>query len=109
MATHHAAPNEVVDLATWATELEPEKTKVIFRTEELEVARLVMPKGKEFKEHQVTGPITVQCITGEIISTAMGHSQRLKPGQLLYLLPNEPHALTAQADSVILLTIIFKP
>jgi Trm5-related predicted tRNA methylase len=31
MATHHAQPNEVVDLKTWDMDMETEKSKAIFR------------------------------------------------------------------------------
>ena len=46
MATHHAKPNEIVDLATWADDMPVEKSKVIIRTSELELARLVMSAGQ---------------------------------------------------------------
>ena len=108
MATHHAKSNEVVNLKTWAQDTGTEKNKVVMRTNELEVARLVIPAGKVFKEHKVSGPITVHCIEGCITFTALGVSQELKAGQLLYLDPDEPHSLEGIADSVVLLTIIFK-
>lgn len=108
MATHHAKPNEVVDLETWAEDMPEEKTKIVLRTEDMEVARLVMPAGKIFKEHKVTGPITVHCIKGAVEFEASGVIQDLKSGQLVYLLPGEPHSLTATVDSIILLTIVFK-
>lgn len=108
MATHHAQPNEVVDLDTWADDIPEEKTKVVMRTADMEVARLFMPAGKVFKEHSVAGPITVHCTKGAIKFTATGVTQDLNEGQLLYLLPGEPHALEAIADSIILLTIVFK-
>lgn len=108
MATHHAAPNEVVDFETWAMDMDTEKSKAIVRCKEFEVARLVIPTGKTFKEHQVSGPITIQCIKGIVTFTAMGCSQDLKLGQFLYLPPDEPHSLEAKTDSIILLTIIFK-
>jgi quercetin dioxygenase-like cupin family protein len=38
----------------------------------------------------------------------MGTTQALTSGQLLYLMPGEPHAVRAVADSVVLLTIVFK-
>lgn len=107
MATHHAAPNEIVDLETWAMDINSEKSKVIFRTKEMEVARLVIPAGKEFKEHKVSGPIVVECIKGSVIFSTTDRSQELKSGQLLYLLPDESHSLEAKEDSIILLTIIF--
>jgi quercetin dioxygenase-like cupin family protein len=106
MATHHAAPGEIVDLASWADDLPNEKTKAIIKTGEMELARLVIPKGKEYPNHKVSGPIVVQCIQGKIEFTAMGTTQELHSGQLLYLMPGEPHSLKAVEDAVILLTIL---
>jgi quercetin dioxygenase-like cupin family protein len=108
MATHHARPNEIVDLKTWAQDMGSEKNKAVMRTKELEVARLVIPAGKEFREHQVSGPITVHCVEGSISFTALGVTQDLTAGQLLYLEPDEPHSLIGITDAVVLLTIIFK-
>ncbi|HZJ96058.1 MAG TPA: cupin domain-containing protein [Thiopseudomonas sp.] len=108
MATHHASPAEVVDLGTWAQDLPNEKTKAIVKTDEMELARLVIPAGKEIPTHKVTGPIIVHCISGEIELTAMGKTQLLMPNQLLYLMSDEPHLVKAVEDSVVLLTIILK-
>ncbi len=108
MATHHASPSEIVDLETWAQDLPSEHAKTIVKTHEMELARLVFPAGAEFPNHKVSGPIVVHCIKGEIEFTAMGATRTLKPGQLLHLMPDEPHSLRAIADAVVLLTIIFK-
>ena len=54
MATHHAAENEVVNLETWANDIPTEKSKVIARIEEMEIARIVLKTGEVFPEHQVT-------------------------------------------------------
>lgn len=108
MATHHASPAEVIDLGTWAQDLPNEKTKAIVKTDEMELARLVIPAGKEIPTHKVTGPIIVHCISGEIELTAMGKTQLLMPNQLLYLMSDEPHLVKAVEDSVVLLTIILK-
>ena len=108
MATHHAAPSEIVDLETWAQDLPKEHTKAIVKTPEMELARLVFPAGGEFPDHKVSGPIVVHCIEGEIEFVAMGVTRILKTGQLVYLLPDEPHSIRAISDSVVLLTIIFK-
>lgn len=107
MATHHASPAEIVDLDTWAQDLPKEHAKAIVKTRDMELARLVFRAGEEFKSHKVTGPVVVHCISGTIESTAMGATQTLKPGQLLYLLPNELHSLRALTDAVVLLTIVF--
>ena len=107
MATHHAKPNEIVDLETWAQDMPTEKTKVIAKTNEMELARLVLKAGKEFREHRVSGPITVHCVKGAVQWTAMEETQSLKAGQMVYLSSNESHSLTATVDSVVLLTIVF--
>ena len=108
MATHHASPSEIVDLETWAQDLPEEHAKAIVKTPEMELARLVFPAGDEFPTHSVSGPIVVHCIKGEIEFVAMGTTKILKPGQLVYLKPDEPHSIRAIVDAVVLLTIIFK-
>jgi len=82
------------------------KTKAIIKTNEIELARLVIPKGKEYPNHKVSGPIVVQCVQGKIELTAMGTTQELHSGQLLYLAAGELHSLKGVEDSVILLTIL---
>jgi quercetin dioxygenase-like cupin family protein len=106
MATHHAAPGEIVDLASWSDDLPCEKTKVIIKTAGMELARLVIPKGKEYPNHKVSGLIVIQCVQGKIELAAMGSTQALHAGQLLYLTAGEPHSLKGVEDSVILLTIL---
>ena len=107
MATHHASPAEIVDLATWAQDLPEEHAKAIVKTREMELARLVFRTGEEFKSHRVSGPVVVHCISGAIEFTAMGATKTLNSGQLLHLLPNELHSLRAISDAVVLLTIVF--
>lgn len=107
MASHHASPGEIVDLESWAQDLPDKHTKVIVKTDEMELVRLVIPAGKEFSSHKVSGPCVVHCIEGKIALTAMGKTQAITPGQLLYLMPDEPHSVRAETDSVVLLTIIF--
>lgn len=46
MATHHAESDEIVDI---------EKGQVVFRTKEMQAARLVIPAGKAFNEHKFSG------------------------------------------------------
>ncbi len=108
MATHHASPSEIVDLETWAQDLPNEHSKTIVKTDEMELARLVFPAGGEFPTHKVSGPVVIHCVNREIECAAMGETRSLKPGQLLYLMPDEPHSLRAITNAVVLLTIIFK-
>lgn len=108
MATHHAAPREIVNLESWANDLPIEQSKTIARTEDMELARLVLPAGKLLNEHKVSGPVIIQCVKGQIIIRAKDSKMTLTDNQLLYLPPEELHSLHALNYSVVLLTIIFK-
>ena len=108
MATKHANPGEVVDLMTWADDLPEARTKAIVKTDELELIRIYLPAGKELPTHKVAGPIIAHCIQGKAMFTAMGACQHVKPGQLIHLVSEEPHAVKAIEDTVILLTIFFR-
>lgn len=106
MATHHASPGEIVDLETWARDMPSEQSKAIVKTDEMELARLVILAGKEFPNHKVARPVVIHCIKGGIVIAAMGTTKVLTRGQLLYLMSGEPHSVRATVDSIVLLSII---
>lgn len=108
MATRHVKPGEIVNLKTWADDQPDARTKAIVKSEEMELIRLSLPAGKEIANHKVSGPITVHCIKGRVEFTAMGATQEISQGELLHLMPGEPHSVIAVENSVVLLTIIFK-
>lgn len=107
MATHHAAPGEIVDLATWARDLPQEQSKAIVKTAAMELARLVLPAGHLMPEHRVDGPIVVHCVSGRVVLVLEEGERDLGPGQLVHLAPGAPHAVRATTDCVVLLTILF--
>lgn len=109
MATHHASPGEVVDLATWDDDLPAEHSKAIAKTPGLEIARLVLDAGENMHGGgycHVPGPIVVHCIEGEIEVEMPERRERLGPGQLLWLEGGTGHALKGVEKSVVLLTIV---
>jgi quercetin dioxygenase-like cupin family protein len=67
---------------------------------------MVMPAGKVISDHKATGEIIVQCLEGKIAFTAMGKTEELAAGQMLYLAAAEPHSVRAIEDSSFLLTIL---
>jgi quercetin dioxygenase-like cupin family protein len=107
MATRHAQPGEVVDLATWGDELPGAHSKTIAKEERMELARIVLPAGQTWGEHRVDGPIVVQCLSGRLHFRVGSEEQLLTAGRMLYLRGGEPHALHAETDSTMLLTIVF--
>lgn len=106
MAIPHANPGEVIDVGPLGTALTNTQTRTLIKTDNLEVVRLVMAAGKEIAEHQAPGEITVQCLDGKIAFTALGKTQELTPGQMLYLTPGEPHSVQCIENASFLLTIL---
>lgn len=111
MATHHAKPGEVVDLDSWADGIPGRKSKAIAKLQGLELARLAVDQDTEIhhsKYCQVTGPIVIHCLDGEVKLTIPDKTVYLKTGQLVYLEEKTEHTLTGVTNSVVLLTMILK-
>lgn len=70
----------------------------------LELIRLVIPAGKQIPPHRAPGEITVQCIEGHVAFERDGHTIELHAGDLLYLCPQELHAVKGLANSSVLVT-----
>ena len=106
MALQHAQPGEVVDVRPLGSALADSKTSTLFKTEKMEVIRMVMPAGKEIPEHEGPNEIIVQCLEGKIAFTTMGKTEELEAGRLLYLEAEEPHSVKCIEDASFLLTIL---
>ena len=106
MATKHASPGELVDLRPSGARLDDSQATTLLRDEQLKVMRLVMPTGKELHDHAVDGPITMQCLEGEIEVTAHGSCKTMRAGDLMYLASEVPHSLRATEDASILVTVV---
>jgi len=105
MAIAHASPGEAVDVGPLGSRLPGEKIVALFKSEHLEVIRLVLTAGKSLPPHKVPGEITVQCIEGRIDVTAEGKSHVIGAGQLLYLSAGVTHGVVALEDAAALVTI----
>jgi quercetin dioxygenase-like cupin family protein len=106
MAITHAKPGEVLDVRPLGPALATAQTKTLVRAAQLEVIRLVVPAGKAIDEHKAKGEITVQCLEGRVAFTALGKTQKLEAGKLLYLPTGEPHTVKGIEDASLLLTIL---
>ena len=76
----------------------------LLRSTGLELIRLVIPAGKQIPPHRAPGEITVQCIEGHVAFEHDGHTIELRTGDLLYVCPQELHALKGLANSSVLVT-----
>jgi quercetin dioxygenase-like cupin family protein len=106
MAIPHAKSGDLIDIGPLGPSLAGSATRVLVKSATLEVIRLVVPTGKEIPEHKAPGDITVQCLEGAVDFTAEGRTQRLVPGQLLYLAAGAAHALRGVEDASVLVTIL---
>jgi quercetin dioxygenase-like cupin family protein len=109
MAISHANSGEVFDVMPLGNAIEQAKTKTMFKSEHIDVIRMVLPAGKKIAQHTAKGPITVQCLEGLVAFTVSGRTVDLRQGQMLGLTEYEPHALHALQDSLLLLTLLRIP
>ncbi len=65
MAIPHAQSGQVIDVRPLGPSLADERTVALFKTDDLEVMRLVLTAGKSLPPHKVAGEITIQCIEGK--------------------------------------------
>lgn len=105
MALPHATSGQLIDVRPLGTRITEAFSYALFKTEELELIRLVLPRGKGMPEHTVPGAITIQCLEGSIELSAYQTTQTVRAGELVYLAGGEPHALHATEDASVLLTI----
>jgi len=108
MAIEHALPGQAIDVRPLGSSLSTEKTTALFKSNDLEVMRLVLLAGKSLPPHKVPGEITIHCIEGALDVTAEGKSHVLRAGQLLYLSGHVLHGVTALEDSSALVTVALK-
>jgi quercetin dioxygenase-like cupin family protein len=106
MALQHAASGERIALHRDEQDIAHFTSVALAKTANMELIRLVLPKGRSMPSHKVDGELTLLCLEGAIAVDAHGRSTTLHPGQMLYLIGGEPHALNATEDAVALLTIL---
>ena len=106
MAIPHASSGQVVQILSSDGTLPSEQSYAVFKSEQLEVMRLVLPAGKAFPPHRVPGEITVQCLAGRIELNVDGTRQELRTGQLMFLEGGVQHGLLGLEDAIALVTIV---
>jgi quercetin dioxygenase-like cupin family protein len=106
MALIHSAPGELIDVRGSAGRVTAESSETLIRADHLEVFRYALNAGKVVDTHAAAGLMVVQCIEGTVDFTALGATQRLTPGKMLYFHDGEPHGLAANTDALLLITIV---
>ena len=104
MTTLHTNLGELVDVRPVASGLASSQRTILLRAEQVEIARLVVPAGKEIPEHKAKGEIVVQCLAGRVAYNVFGKTLTLEPGKLLYMPMGELHSVQGIEDASLLLT-----
>lgn len=105
MAQPHARSGQPVSLMPLAQRLPAERSTAILKAQQLEVVRIVLPRGKSLPEHRVQGEITLLCLEGRLAFDGPQGTVELGPMDFIHLERGAPHALTALQDASALLTI----
>jgi nucleotide-binding universal stress UspA family protein/quercetin dioxygenase-like cupin family protein len=98
-------PGDLVDVRPLAADLATARTRTLVKAGELEIVRLIVPAGKEIPEHRAKSAIVLQCLEGRVSVTALGKTQTLQAGELLFLPKGERHAVKGIENASLLLTI----
>ncbi|MGI9027095.1 MAG: cupin domain-containing protein [Burkholderiaceae bacterium] len=106
MAIHHASSGELIDIRPLRNDLKSAITKTLYKSNRLEVFRMVLLAGKEMPTHQVVGEITVLCLEGHVEFTFGQTSRSMREGDLICLSGGTDHALKGVEDSSVLVTIL---
>ena len=88
MSQHHPAPGELIDIRPLGDRLTDSASIALARTDDLEVMRVIMLKGKSIPTHSIPGELTLQCIEGTVEVQALGRTLPLQAGRMIYLLGN---------------------
>ncbi|RYE77650.1 MAG: cupin domain-containing protein [Oxalobacteraceae bacterium] len=106
MSLPHANSGDLINIAPLGDKFEGAVSHAFLKTDHLELMRLVLPAGKSMPEHWVEGEVTLQCLEGTFDLEAHGKRQVVRAGEMVYLGPRVPHALRAQENTSVLMTVL---
>lgn len=106
MAIHHALSGELINIRPLGKSLATTRTTTLYKTQHIEVFRMVMRAGKQMAEHAVPGELTVQCLEGSVEFSIGTTRDVMRPGDLKCLAGGVPHSLVAIEDSALLVTLL---
>jgi quercetin dioxygenase-like cupin family protein len=103
----HIKSGEVVNLETLKGDMDVDASYALVKTDDMEVIRMAVHKGKTTDEHSIEGEMSVQCLKGNILFVVDGNARDLTPGDWLYLKKKQNFSYSVKEDTILLITILF--
>lgn len=108
------APDQIeIDLQTAITSLRSEpdagegghRQQTLYRRGRSTIALFAFDRFTHLREHKASGVVSMHVLRGRLKITAAEHVHELGAGQLLVLAPDVPHAIAAEEESEMLLSV----
>lgn len=106
MALKHAQLLDVIDLHETDADRSGAFSRSLLKTDQLQLMQLMLGGGEQLPEHHVAGEITIQCLAGCVRVVMSPHTRELTAGQLIALPAGKRHAVHAQSDATLLVTLL---
>jgi quercetin dioxygenase-like cupin family protein len=99
-------PQFIAQIKSEKTWCEGEKNSItIFKSDLMKIVLIGLHKNAELKKHTAQAQISVQVLEGEVQFSIVEKQLLLTKGQMISLQPNISHALYAEKESFVLLTL----
>lgn len=102
-----------IDLLATATRLQAEppagerghRQETLYHQRGLTIVLFLCGRFTQLPEHHISGIVNMHVLLGRVKVTAAGHLHELRPGQMLILAPGVRHAVIAEKENEMLVTI----
>ena len=81
-------------------------SRVLFKNHVLRYAMCTLGTGHVLSEHTSTRAVIINILEGRFRFTINGKDNEVAPGDVIYLAPNDPHAVEALEPSRMSLTLV---
>jgi quercetin dioxygenase-like cupin family protein len=108
MATPHAQPLDVINVAPLGEQLAGTASTSLIKTGRMQLLHMVLPAHKDVPEHHVDEECTVHCLEGTVEVVWPGGVRQLDAGRVVLLPAKMKHSLRARTDCALLVTLILR-